>query len=156
MSKLWLYLNRTPKPELNKAALQPPGDFAREQFWKKKTKPNQPNTKTNTNHWKLEGDGAATGTAGVTQSWTRGQSVGGEGTKAQVCRAGSQCQGHSLGTGIRASCCPWSCPGIPAGHRFPGDRQGRAPHTSMELLSSEKVWNQGNKSRYSSSANRKG
>lgn len=36
MSKLWLFLNGTPanklKPDLNKAAFQPPGDFAREQF----------------------------------------------------------------------------------------------------------------------------
>lgn len=71
MSKLWLFLNRTPatkpKPELNKAALEPLGDFAREQFWEKKKQTNQPNTKTNAKHWKLEGDGAATGTAGVTQ-----------------------------------------------------------------------------------------
>lgn len=53
-SELQLFLNRTPankpKPELNKAALQPPGDFAIEQFWEKKQQPNP-------DHWKLERNG---------------------------------------------------------------------------------------------------
>lgn len=42
-SELRLFLNGTPankpKPELNKAAFQPPGDFAIEQFWEIKTRP---------------------------------------------------------------------------------------------------------------------
>lgn len=81
--------------------------------------------------------------------------MNGEVTKPQgqprACRAGSQCQGDTLGTGIRASCCPSEpsqgpiLPTSPCHCRAEtgpgtslsrtqiprGERQGRAPPTSQ-------------------------
>lgn len=66
-----------------------------------------------------------------------------------MCRAGSQCQGdtrdrdQSQLLSLRAfpSCQPPPATGLgraplPAGHGFPGERQGRAPHTSQPQQSS--------------------
>lgn len=138
MSKLWLFLNRTPatkpKPELNKAALEPPGDFAREQFWKKKQ--NQP-TKHKNQRKALE-----TGRRWSCHGDSRSDSEGaGQGDRVWVVRSpkprcagqGPSAGGTAWGQGPEPAAVPQSCPGIPAGHGFPGDRQGRAPHTSQSL-----------------------
>lgn len=62
---LWLLLNRTaankPNPGLDKAAFKHQEMLQESNFGKKIPKTNKPdqiNTKTNTNHWKLERDGA--------------------------------------------------------------------------------------------------
>lgn len=120
--ELWLFLTRTPanksKPELNRAAFQPPGDFAMRQFWeqkKRKKKPNkkQPNQPLESGmKWKCHGD-------------SRSDS---EGVGQGDCEWSPKPRGHpgdTLGTELRAF----------PGPGFPGERQERAPHTSIVLFS---------------------